>query len=87
LLFAGQISCRGACPRKPAEFDPKEQSNKRPLTKHVADVGQVEKMGMWELLKLAKSLSANADDVIRATEQEDQLQDYSSKYPGVQRRA
>ena len=53
------------------------------VTKHVADVGDVEKMGMWELLKLAKSLGANADAVIRATEQEErQLQDYSSKYPG-----
>jgi hypothetical protein len=52
------------------------------VTKHVADVGQVEKMGMWELLTLAKSMGADADDVIRATEQaERQLQDYSSKYP------
>jgi hypothetical protein len=50
------------------------------VTRHVADV---EKMGMWELLKLAKSLGANADDVIRATGQgERELQDYSSKYPG-----
>jgi hypothetical protein len=53
------------------------------VTKHAADVGDVEKMGMWELLKLAKSMGANADDVIRATEQaERQRQDYSSKYPG-----
>jgi hypothetical protein len=53
------------------------------VTKHVVDVGALEKMGMWELLRLAKSLGANADDVIRATEQaERQRQDYSSKYPG-----
>jgi hypothetical protein len=53
------------------------------VTKHVADGGDLEKMGMWALLKLAKSLGVDADDVIRATEQEErQLQDYSSKYPG-----
>jgi hypothetical protein len=38
---------------------------------------------MWELLKLAKALGVNADDVIRATEREErELGDYSSKYPG-----
>jgi hypothetical protein len=53
------------------------------VTKHVADVGDMEKMGMWELLKLAKALGVNADDVIRATEREErELGDYSSKYPG-----
>jgi hypothetical protein len=58
--------------------------SKRPdVTKHVADVGQVEKMGMWELLKLAKSMGANADGVIKATEQEErELLDYSHKFPG-----
>ena len=53
------------------------------VSKHVANPSDLEKMGMWELLKLAKSLGANADDLIRATEQEErQLHDYSSKYPG-----
>jgi hypothetical protein len=53
------------------------------LTKHVADVAQVEKMGMWELLKLAESLGLNPDEVIRAAEQEErQLLDYSHKFPG-----
>ena len=53
------------------------------VTKHVANPSDLEKMGMWELLKLAESLGANADDLIRATEQEErQLHDYSSKYPG-----
>jgi hypothetical protein len=50
------------------------------VTKHVADVGTVEKMGMWELLKLAESLSVNPDDVIRAAEQEERQQlDYAHK--------
>jgi hypothetical protein len=53
------------------------------VTKHVATPCDLEKMGMWELLKLAKSLGVEADNVIRATEQEErQLQDYSSRYPG-----
>jgi hypothetical protein len=53
------------------------------VTKHVADTGAVEKMGMWELLKLAESMGVDADSVIRATEQEErQLLDYSHKYPG-----
>jgi hypothetical protein len=53
------------------------------VTKHVGDVAQVEKMGMWELLKLAESLGLNPDDVIRAAEQDErQLLDYSHKYPG-----
>ena len=53
------------------------------VTKHVATPCDLEKMGMWELLKLAKSLGVEPDNVIRATEQEErQLQDYSSKYPG-----
>ena len=60
-----------------------EFSNLPDLTKHVADVGDVEKMGMWELLKLAKTLGVEADDVIRATEQEErELLDYSQKFPG-----
>jgi hypothetical protein len=51
--------------------------------KHVADAAAVEKMGMWELLKLAESLKVDPDDVIRAAEQEErQLLDYSHKFPG-----
>jgi hypothetical protein len=58
-------------------------SNLPDVTKHVADVGDVEKMGMWELLKLAKTLGVEADDVIRATEQEErELLDYCQKFPG-----
>ena len=53
------------------------------VTKHVADVGDVEKMGMWELLKLAKSIGVDPNEVIRAAEQEErQLLDYSHKLPG-----
>ena len=53
------------------------------VAKHVADGSDLEKMGMWELLKLAKSLGVEADDVIRATEQEErELLDYSQKFPG-----
>jgi hypothetical protein len=53
------------------------------VTKHIADVSAVEKMGMWELLKLAESLSVNPDDVIRAAEQDERQQlDYAHKYPG-----
>jgi len=53
------------------------------VTKHVADVGDVEKMGMWELLKLAKSIGVDPNEVIRAAEQEErQLLDYSHKFPG-----
>ena len=53
------------------------------VTKHVAKVDDVEKMGMWELLKLAKSLGVEPEEVIRATEQDErQLLEYSSKYPG-----
>jgi len=53
------------------------------VAKHIADVGDVEKMGMWQLLKLAKALGVDADEVIRATEVEEREQlDYSSKYPG-----
>jgi len=36
------------------------------VTKHVANPSDLEKMGMWELLKLAKTLGIDADDVIRA---------------------
>jgi hypothetical protein len=55
----------------------------RGLSKHVADIGDVEKMGMWELLKLAKSIGVEPDEVIRAAEQEErQLLDYSHKFPG-----
>jgi hypothetical protein len=58
--------------------------SKRPdVIKHVADVSAVEKMGTWELLRLAESLGLNPDDVIRAAEQEErQLLDYSHKCPG-----
>ena len=53
------------------------------LTKHVSDTDAVEKMGMWELLKLAESLGADPDEVIRAAEQEErELLDYSQKFPG-----
>jgi hypothetical protein len=53
------------------------------VTKHVADAAAVEKMGMWELMKLAESLSVNPDDVIRAAEQDERQQlDYAHKYPG-----
>jgi hypothetical protein len=53
------------------------------ITKHVADAAAVEKMGMWELMKLAESLSVNPDDVIRAAEQDERQQlDYAHKYPG-----
>src|SRR4029450_3304268 len=53
------------------------------VAKHVADVGDVEKMGMWELLKLAKSISVDPNEVIRAAEQEErQLLDSSHKFPG-----
>jgi hypothetical protein len=53
------------------------------VTKLVADVGALEKMGMWALLKLAKTLGLDADEVIRATEiEERELLDYSQKFPG-----
>ena len=53
------------------------------VTKHVTNVGDVEKMGTWEVLNLAKSLGVDADDVIRTTEQEErELLDYSHKFPG-----
>jgi hypothetical protein len=53
------------------------------ITKHVGDAAAVEKMGMWELLKLAESLELNPDDVIRAAEQDERQQlDYAHKYPG-----
>jgi hypothetical protein len=53
------------------------------VTKHVTDIEAVEKMGMWELLKLAESLGADPDDLIRTTEQEErELLDYLHKFPG-----
>src|SRR4029453_5097364 len=39
--------------------------------------------GMWELLKLAKSISVELNEVIRAAEQEERhLLDNSQKFPG-----
>jgi hypothetical protein len=53
------------------------------ITKYVADIDTIEKMGMWELLKLAESLGADPDNLIRNTEQEErELLDYSHKFPG-----
>ena len=53
------------------------------LAKHVADTDALEKMGMWQLMKIAESLGADPDETIRAAEQEErELLDYSQKFPG-----
>src|SRR5262249_13687977 len=54
------------------------------LSKHAPDVDAVEKMGIWELLKLAEAMGVDPDDLIRATEQDERERlDYSSEYPGL----
>jgi hypothetical protein len=53
------------------------------IAKHVERVEEVEKMGMWSLLTLAKKMGVDSDEMIRRTEQEEQaLHDYSFNYPG-----
>jgi hypothetical protein len=52
------------------------------IAKHVERVADVEKMGMWALLTLAKKMGVDPDEMIRKTEQEERaLSDYSFKYP------
>jgi hypothetical protein len=52
------------------------------IAKHVERVEEVEDMGMWRLLTLAKKMGVDPDAMIEKTEQEEQARsDYSSKYP------
>ena len=53
------------------------------VTKHVAEGVDMEKLGMWELMKLAESIDADPDETIRAAEQDErELLDYAQKFPG-----
>jgi len=53
------------------------------IAKHVERVEDVEKMGMWALLTLAKKMGVDPDEMIRKTEQErEELSVYSFRYPG-----
>ena len=52
------------------------------IAKHVERVADVEEMGMWALLTLAK-MGVDPDEMIRKTEVEDRaLSNYSFSYPG-----
>src|SRR5215468_6309776 len=52
------------------------------IANHVERVEDVEEMGMWALLTLAKKMGINPDEMIRKTEQEERaLRNYSFKYP------
>jgi hypothetical protein len=52
------------------------------IAKHVERVADVEKMGMWALLTLAKKMGVDPNEMIRKTEQEsDALSHYSFRYP------
>ena len=52
------------------------------IAKHVERVEEVEDMGMWRLLTLAKKMGVDSDEMIRKTEEEKRaLNDYSWKYP------
>jgi hypothetical protein len=52
------------------------------IGKHVEDIEEVEQMGMWALLTLAKKMGIDSDDMTRKTEQEErELSNYSHKYP------
>jgi len=52
------------------------------IAKHVERVEDVEEMGMWALLTLAKKMGVDPEEMIRKTEQEERaLSDYSFKYP------
>ena len=52
------------------------------IANHVERVADVEKMGMWALLNLAKKMGVDPGEMIRKTEQEnDALSDYSFRYP------
>jgi hypothetical protein len=53
------------------------------IGKHVENVEEVEQMGMWKLLTLAKKMGVDPDEMIEKTEQEERaLRDYSFEYPG-----
>jgi hypothetical protein len=53
------------------------------IAKHVERVEEVEQMGMWKLLTLAKKMGIDPDEMIEKTEQEERaLSDYSFNYPG-----
>ena len=52
------------------------------IAKHIEHVEDVEEMGMWALLTLAKKMGIDPDEMIRKTEQEERaLRNYSFKYP------
>src|SRR5215471_2879207 len=52
------------------------------IGKHVERVEELEDMGMWSLLTLAKKMGVDSDEMIRKTEQEERaLSNYSWKYP------
>jgi hypothetical protein len=53
------------------------------IVKHVERVEEVEKMGMWSLLTLAKKMGVDSNEMIGRTEQaERELSDYSWNHPG-----
>src|SRR5262245_7438184 len=53
--------------------------------KHVADIGDIEKMSTWELMNLASAMGVDPGAMIRSLEQEDDKRwEYSSRYPGFQ---
>src|SRR5262249_11458806 len=52
------------------------------IAKHVERVEDVDDMGLWALLTLAKKMGVDSDEMIRKTEQEERaLSHYSFKYP------
>jgi hypothetical protein len=53
------------------------------IAKHIERVEDVEQMGMYSLLDLAKKMGVDADSLIRATEADERaLSDYSFRHPG-----
>jgi hypothetical protein len=52
------------------------------IAKHVERVEDVEQMGMWSLLDLARKMGVDANSLIRATEADERaLSDYSFRHP------
>ena len=53
------------------------------VDEHVANIGDIEKMPMLKLMKLAKDMGVDPDALIESTEQhEHQRMDYSMRFPG-----
>jgi hypothetical protein len=55
------------------------------IAKHFERVEDVERMGMWSLLDLAKKMGVDADGLIRSTEADERaLSDYSFRHPAFE---